>query len=113
MASDSAELRKYFASFCFLLILIALIAFLTFIPIPSANRDIILTILSVLLGSAAVALPNLVGSANGEKEALQKRVQELELQVELLSTKYSSIKAEYDTIVSMLVGRIELGAKNE
>jgi hypothetical protein len=111
MGSEQAENRKYYAGILFLLILIALIAFLVFIPIPAANREIILTILAVLLGAAATNLPNLSGNENAEKEALQKRVQELEFTVDVLNTKYSSIKDEYDSIVKMLVERIELGTK--
>lgn len=92
------ETRRFFASAFMLLIVIGLIAFLTFIPVPDGNKDLIVTILGVLLGGGAAAMPNLFGDSDGDREKLLTRLRALE-------TQYEVLKFEYDRLTKMLVER--------
>jgi len=107
MDSDN---RKFYASAMMLAILVGLVAYLTFIPVPAANRDIILTVFAVLLGAGSAAIPNLFGDRNTETEKLKERVLTLESHVQVLEAQNETLKREYDRITEMLVQRIDIGA---
>jgi hypothetical protein len=100
-----SEIRKFWASMLMLAITVSLIGFLTFIPVPSDNKEVILTVLGVLLGGASAAMPNLFGDADSENEALRERVRSLESQLAVIRAESATTKSQYDTIVAMLVTR--------
>ena len=106
----------WIASFMMLLLLVGLVAYLTFIPVPAENKELIITVLGVLLGGGAAAMPNLFGDRDGETTKLRERVRTLENQmasqkaehdvlIARLVTQIETTKAQYDQIVSMLVDR--------
>lgn len=100
-----SEIRKFWASMLMLGITVCLVGYLTFIPVPSDNKEVVLTVLGVLLGGASAAMPNLFGDQDGETDALRSRVRELETNYAILKAEYSSTKAELDSIVKMLIDR--------
>ena len=51
-----------------LILLVGLVGYLTFIPVPSDNKDLIITVMGVLLGGGAAAMPNLFGDKDTETE---------------------------------------------
>lgn len=85
-----------FAAFLFLLLLIGMIAFLTFVPVPEESKQVILIIIGGLMTSAATALPKLFGSEDLEKEA-QRR------ELETLKTQYRTLKQQFDELTSQLI----------
>lgn len=101
----SAETRKFIASAFMLLLLVALMAVLVFQAIPQANRDLFITILSVLLGAGAAAIPNLFGDQKGEVTALKQRIATLEAQHEVLLARYEEVKLSHDRLTEMLIQR--------
>jgi predicted component of type VI protein secretion system len=88
-----------------LAITVSLVGYLTFIPVPVDNKEVVLTVLGVLLGGASAAMPNLFGDQDGETEALRGRVRQLEEQIAIMRAEYTTTKSQYDQIVSMLVSR--------
>jgi hypothetical protein len=100
-----SEIRKFWASMLMLAITVSLIGFLTFIPVPSDNKEVILTVLGVLLGGASAAMPNLFGDTDSENDALRERVRSLESQLAVIKAESATTKSQYDTIVAMLVSR--------
>ena len=102
---DEGEAWRRKVSLFMLLILIMLVAYLTFIPVPDSNKDLIITVLGVILGGGAAAMPNLFGQQNGETEKLRERVNQLEHQRELMLREMDTLKKEYDRIVAMLIER--------
>ena len=102
---EKSEIRKFWASMLMLAIVVSLIGFLTFIPVPSDNKEVILTVLGVLLGGASAAMPNLFGDEDSENEALRERVRTLESQLAVLRAESLTTKTQYDQIVAMLVSR--------
>lgn len=99
------ENRRWFASIFMLVILVGLIAYLTFIPVPEANRGIIITVLGVLLGAASSAIPNLFGNVDKEKEELIAELNSLKQEIKVLSVKYETLSDQHDKITRMLVER--------
>jgi predicted component of type VI protein secretion system len=100
-----SEIRKFWASMLMLGITVSLVGYLTFIPVPVDNKEVVLTVLGVLLGGASAAMPNLFGDQDGETDALRARVRQLEEQIAVMQAEYKTTKAQYDTIVKMLVDR--------
>lgn len=95
----------YISSFVMLMLLVGLVGYLTFIPVPAENKELIITVLGVLLGGGAAAMPNLFGDKDSETEKLRGRVRELESDIAVLKAEYAATKNQYDMIVKMLVDR--------
>lgn len=106
----------YLASFTMLMLLVGLVGYLTFIPVPPENKELIITVMGVLLGGGAAAMPNLFGDKDGETEKLRERVRVVEaamkdqkashdVQIAALTAQNETIKLQFDQIVSMLVQR--------
>lgn len=95
----------YISSFVMLLALFGIVAYFTFIPVPVGNKDIIITILGVILGGGAAAMPNLFGDKDSETEKLKDRVKSLESQLAIVTAQYKDVSDRYETVISMLVNR--------
>lgn len=105
MSFRNRDVRTYVASAIFLVLVIGLMVFLTFVTIPSGNKDLIVAIISMLVGGTGVAMGKLFGEGDTEKEKLQARLAAQDLQIAALQAQYSVLKGEYDGIVAMLVRR--------
>lgn len=105
MKDISAENRKFYMSTFMLLVLVAMVCYLTFIPVPTDNKDMVIAVLGVILGAGSSALSNLFGDKDAEKEELLKRIAKIENQYALLATKYDTLKGNYDQLTAMLVER--------
>lgn len=99
------ETMRFTASAFMLLIIVALVLYLTFIEVPIGNKDIIITILGVLLGAGAAAVPNLFGDSDKEKEELKTRVRHLENKVEVMAAVNETLTRELTEIRTMLIER--------
>ncbi len=104
--SSAAESRQFYASLLMLVIVVGLLCYLTFIPVPDGNKDIIITVLGVLLGGASAALPNLFGSRDGETERLKTELADLRHDYDKLDIAFATLKQEHDKIVHMLVDKL-------
>lgn len=105
MITNLAENKRFLSSAVFVLLLVLLLLYLTFIPVPSDNKDLIVTILGVLVGGSAAAMPNLFGDPDTEKAVLEERINKLEVENKLLITRIDTIKTEYDRLTDMLIKR--------
>lgn len=97
------DLRTYVASGIFICLVVMLMLFLTYVPIPSGNKDLIVSIISMLVGGTGVAMGKLFGEKDSELDALR-------LELDDLKTRYDVLKNEYDNIVAQLIKRIDIGA---
>jgi hypothetical protein len=85
-----------FAAFVFLLLLVGMVAFLTFVPLPPASEKAVLMIIGGLMALCTQALPKLFG--NGKEESLQREIDNLKI-------KHEELQAAYDKLVTLLVER--------
>lgn len=99
------EIMRFVASAFMLMIMVALVLYLTFIEVPIGNKDIIITILGVLLGAAAAAVPNLFGDSDKEKEELKERVRRLENEAAVQAAVNETLTKELTEIRKMLIER--------
>ena len=103
--------RQYAAASVFVLMVIFLLLFLTYIDIPSQNKDLIVSIVSMLVGRTSGALDKLFGDVDTERDVLIQRVEALEHANEVKAAEFRVIKEENDQLLRLLVGRIDIGAK--
>lgn len=99
------EFIRIAASSAMLLIIVFLLLYLTFIPVPAENKDIIITILGVLLGAGAAAIPNLFGDNDKAKERLLDRVRVLEREIVAQRAENETLHRELTEIRTMLIDR--------
>ena len=103
-----------FAAFIFLGLLVGMVAFLTFVPLPPESEKVILMIIGGLMASAATALPKLFGTEDAEKEKLKERVRKLEESNAVLQSQYATLHAEHSRLIELLVERhVVTGAGNQ
>lgn len=74
---DSKDKRSFIASGLFICVVLLLIGYLTFIDIPTGNKDLIITILSTIVGSIAMALGKLLGEDPEELKKLKEQLEQL------------------------------------
>lgn len=101
----SKETMRFVASSLMLAIIVLLMMYLTFVEVPDGNKDIIITILGVLLGAAAAAIPNLFGDSDREKDAMRNRLRHLEKTVEVQEAVIETLRTELTSIRTLLIDR--------
>lgn len=99
------QILKFAASAFMLAIMVMLLMYLTFIEVPEGNKDIIITILGVLLGAGAAAIPNLFGDTDKEKEELEKKVSKMEADMAVMKAVNETLQAQLTELRVMLVER--------
>lgn len=87
------QIFEKLAAFIFLLLLVGMVLFLVYVPLPLASEKVVLMIIGGLMTSATSALPKLFGN-DDSKERLRS-----------LETKYRLLKDNYDSLTKMLVDR--------
>ena len=101
---SSKDKRQYIASGIFIVLIVLLMLFLTFIEIPTSNKDLIVSIISMFVGGLGVAMGKLFGDNDAEIDQLKTDMSELRVQ-------HDTVKAQYDSIVRMLIERHVVNAE--
>jgi hypothetical protein len=98
--------RGWWASVVFMLLIVALIIFLTYVKIQEENRDILIGIIGMLTGSISSMLSIAAGkdpaeieelkdklsSANADREALIARLRDAQIQIQLKTDQLNDIQ---------------------
>ena len=84
------------AALIFLLLLVGLIGFLTFIPLPEASEKAVLMVIGGLMALCTQALPKLFG-ADGEEECRKE--------IDKLKVQYDEQSQQLDRLTTLLVER--------
>ena len=75
--TTSKAIRSWLASFIFLALVVGLIFFLTFLEIPEKNKDLITSIIGMLVGSMSMAISIFVGRDPDDVADLKRHIEEL------------------------------------
>ena len=103
--------RVYAASAMFIILILCLMMFLTFVPIPSGSKDLVVSIISMLVGGLGMAMGKLFGESNSETDKLREQNDALQTRLNDLDTKFTLIKEEYDQLIKLIVNRTDLEIK--
>ena len=95
---NNKDKRQYIASGIFIMLIVLLMLFLTFIEIPTSNKDLIVSIISMFVGGLGVAMGKLFGDNDVEMEKMRE-------ELDTLKIEYGVVKEQYDKIVGMLITR--------
>ena len=122
---DKAK-RGWWFSVVFLLIIVGLIGFLTYVKIVDENRDVLIGILGVLTGSIssmmAIAsgrdpaevdeLKDKLSAANADRSALISRLRDAQIQLELRTQQICELQESVIEKLSMFAGDNPIKTKN-
>lgn len=95
--SDKA-IRSWLASFIFLTLVVGLIFFLTFLEIPEKNKDIVTSIIGMLIGSISMAISIFVGRDPDDVMALKSEVDSLNKDRNTLIERLRDAQIDKDTL---------------
>lgn len=97
------------ASAVFMVALLGLLVYLTTTPIPTSNKDVVLALVGAMVGGMAAAMPKLFGSFDTDvkvqRDTDRREIQDLKEKVKVLEAAFTTLKAEYDRVVNLLVER--------
>lgn len=97
------KIFEKFAALIFLLLLIGLIGFLTFVPLPNESEKPVLMVIGGLMTAATTALPRLFGGTDLEKDRMRDRIRAMETEIAILRESYSVLRGEYDRLTTELL----------
>lgn len=117
--SEKAK-RGWWASVVFMLLIVVLIVFLSYVKIVEENRDILIGIIGMLTGSIssmlAIAsgrdpseleeLKDKLASANGDREALIARLRDAQIQMQLLREQIFELQSAMIEKLSIFHGTV-------
>lgn len=86
----------------FVIILICMMAYLTFVPVPAENRDPILMFVSSFLTGGAMAMTMLFGGQDEDKKKCEDKIQKLKMDLAMTQTHYEKELAKVQTAYELL-----------
>jgi len=124
---DEKARRGWWFSVVFLLIVVCLILFLTYVKIVDENRDVLVGILGMITGSIssmmAIAsgrdpseveeLKDKLSSANADREALIARLRDAQIQMQLKNDQLLELQTAIINRLSMFSDNPPIKAKSE
>ena len=101
--SDKA-VRSWLASLIFLSLVVGLIFFLTFMQIPDKNKDIVTSIIGMLIGSISMAISIFVGRDPDDVAALKSEIEKLHDDRNTLIARLRDAQVDKDILRRQLEG---------
>lgn len=119
--------RGWWASVVFMLLIVGLIIFLTYVKIVEENRDVLIGIIGMLTGSIssmlAIAsgrdpseldeLKEKLSSANADRAALISRLRDAQIQMQLRQEQITELQEAVIEKLSMFAGENPIKTNNE
>lgn len=101
--------RQYVAAAVFIVLILAIFIFLTYVEVPENNKVMFTAIFSVIAGRMSAAADTLFGSNDVEIRSLKKRIEALEKENAILLANEELTKQKYDNLMELIVNRINMG----
>ena len=101
--------RQYVAAAVFVLLILTIFIFLTYVEVPENNKVMFTAIFSVIAGRLSVAADTLFGQGQDELNALRRRIEALEKENAVLLANEELTKQKYDSLMELIVNRINMG----
>ena len=117
LLSDKAR-RSWAASLIFLGMILGLVLFLTFVEIPPKNKDLVTSIVGMIVGGISTAISIFVGrdpddikelketiiTLNGDRTALIERLRDAHLDKERLTRQFEALQTQIISRLSIFIG---------
>lgn len=101
--------RQYVAAAVFVILILTIFIFLTYVEVPENNKVMFTAIFSVIAGRLSVAADTLFGQGQDELNALRRRIEALEKENAVLLANEELTKQKYDSLMALIVNRINMG----
>lgn len=87
------NLRHYVGAAGVFLLVVALMLFLAYNDIPSANKDIFVSIIGMIVGSLSVVIYTIIGKNPDEVNSLQNKVESLQSLADTMEKRNDQLEA--------------------
>lgn len=103
---NDKEKRGYIGSWAYIVIVFIIIGFLGFNEVPETNKDLITTIIGMLVASLGIVVYTLIGKDEDEVKELKQENKELRAIVEKQQTEIDSLKELLHKLQERVVDKI-------
>ncbi len=104
------DVRTFIVSVMYLLLILGVLAVVIFVQIPQTSKELVMTIVGVLLAGLSASLGRLFGKNDEDLDALRKQheaeMHEMRLEMAELRASYVTLKGEHDRMTKMLLSRV-------
>lgn len=102
---NKVQLIRYSIAFIMVILMIAMVIYMTYIPVPAGNMQPIMLILGTVVGIGAASTPVLFGDKDAETEKLKERIRHLEVTLKVNEARYEDLAISYNKVMEMLIDR--------
>jgi len=106
------EIRHYAGASVIFLLVICILIFLSYNEIPSVNKDVVVSIIGMVVGSLSVVIMTVIGRNPEEVNALTKKNTALETKVEHLIVQKDELEKMLITIQDNMIDKLTLLGAN-
>ena len=106
------EIRHYIGAIAIFIFVIGILIFLAFNEIPSMNKDVVVSIIGMIVGSLSVVIMTVIGRNPDEVNELQKRNEGLSAKVENLIRQKDDLEKMLITIQTNIIDQLTLLGSN-
>ena len=106
------EIRHYIGAIAIFIFVIGILIFLAFNEIPSMNKDVVVSIICMIVGSLSVVIMTVIGRNPDEVNELQKRNEGLSAKVENLIMQKDDLEKMLITIQTNIIDQLTLLGAN-
>jgi len=106
------ELRHYIGAIGIFLLVIGILMFLSFNEIPDMNKDVVVSIIGMIVGSLSVVIMTVIGRNPDEVNELKKQNEGLTSKVDHLVTQKDELEKMLITIQTNIIDQLTLLGAN-
>jgi len=106
------ELRNYIGAGIIFIFVIGILVFLSYNEIPSVNKDVIVSIIGMIVGSLSVVIMTIIGRSPDEVNELKKQNEGLTQKVDHLVSQKDELEKMLITIQTNIIDQLTLLGAN-
>ena len=106
------ELRHYIGAIGIFVFVIGILIFLSFNEIPNMNKDVVVSIIGMIVGSLSVVIMTVIGRSPDEVNELKKQNEGLSSKVDHLVTQKDELERMLITIQTNIIDQLTLLGAN-
>lgn len=110
---NDKEKRGYIGSWAYIILVFIIITFLGFNEVPQNNKDLITTIIGMLVASLGLVVYVLIGKDENEVVELRKQNKQLLEQNEQLTERVKDLEGMFRSLQSQVIEKLSLIANNK
>jgi hypothetical protein len=106
------EIRHYVGAIGIFMLVVGILIFLSYNEIPSVNKDVIVSIIGMIVGSLSVVIMTVIGRNPDEVNELKKSNEGLKSKVDHLVTQKDELEGMLITVQNNIIDQLTLLGAN-